>query len=369
MLNAHVENSNFDISAKYAILMDSDTGEVLFEKNADSPMFPSSMTKLMTVYMLFEKVKSGELNPSAMFDISKKAWKTGGSKMFLEVGKRVSLDDIIRGITIVSANDACVCASENIYGNEDVFVKNMNENAKKLGMKNTIFSNSHGLNHGKYYDKNSTSTARDLLILSLRLINDFPNLSKIHSVKNFSYNNIKQINRNPLLFKNVGCDFGKTGHTDKGGYGLSGSCIKNGRRIVFIINGTKSLKERSVASLNLVNWAFDNFQHMRFFKKGEVVREIPVWYGEKNYLKITVKDKTLITSSKDKKPFPGKITYKSNITAPIIKGDEVGFLTYKTIEGIDKKVSLIAMHDVNKGGFLKRLLDSIRFLAKGAYNE
>jgi D-alanyl-D-alanine carboxypeptidase (penicillin-binding protein 5/6) len=355
-----------DIKAKWAVLMDAATGDILYEKNPHERMYPSSMIKLMTSYLIFEQMKSGHISKSTLFDVSKKAWKTGGSKMFLEVGKKVSVEDIIKGIIVVSANDGCVCASENICENEEAFVERMNEKAYEMGMFDTHFANSHGLNHGKYFKETATTTVMDMARLCLYVLRDYPQHLIHHSQKEYTFNAIRQLNRNPLLYTSVGCDFGKTGHTERGGFGLAGSCTQKGRRLVFVINGTKSTKERKEEVLKLIHYGYTHYDTVSFFSPLERVMQIPVWMGQDDYVGVCVKDTHFITIKKMAlKGFEGTLRFYNHLQAPIQKDQQVGVLEFIHPTTQEKKIlPLIAVNDVKKGGFFKRLRHSLGYLFK-----
>ncbi|MEC8725219.1 MAG: D-alanyl-D-alanine carboxypeptidase family protein, partial [Pseudomonadota bacterium] len=242
-------------AAPYAYILDLSTDTVLLSKQASIPMPPASMSKLMTVYMVFDRLKRGSLSLDDEFPVSRKAWKKGGSKMFVKVGDKVSVADLLRGIIVQSGNDACIVVAEAIGGSEDTFAEMMTEKGKEIGLKDSIFTNATG-----WPDPRHRMSARDLAILAKRLINEFPELYKMFNEKTFTYNNIKQGNRNPLLYRNIGADGLKTGHTVAAGYGLASSAQRGDRRIVVVVNGLKSVRQRSKESFRLMEWAFKAFK-------------------------------------------------------------------------------------------------------------
>ncbi|HEY8189199.1 MAG TPA: D-alanyl-D-alanine carboxypeptidase family protein, partial [Micavibrio sp.] len=235
--------------AKQAIMLDFDTGAILMEKNADERMTPSSMSKEMTMYMVFEALKSGKLTLEQTLPISERAWRMQGSKMFVGINSQVKVEDLVRGVIIQSGNDAAIALAEGVGGTEDNFALMLNKKAEELGMKNSHFMNASGWPDPQHY-----STAHDLSILAYRMVHDFPEYYHYYSEKEFTYNNIKQGNRNPLLYRNIGADGIKTGHTDEGGYGLIGSGILDNRRVIFVVNGLSSMQERADESARMLEW-------------------------------------------------------------------------------------------------------------------
>ncbi|MCZ6603756.1 MAG: D-alanyl-D-alanine carboxypeptidase, partial [Alphaproteobacteria bacterium] len=265
----------FETTAAQAILLDFDTGAVLIEKNASTPMFPASMTKIMTAYLTFERLREGSLAMTDTFRVSEKAWAKGGSKMFVDVGGDVSVADLLRGVIVQSGNDASIVLAEGIAGSEDAFGTLMTDKAFALGMTDSMFVNATG-----WPDDNHVTTARDLAILATAMIRDFPDYYALFGETEFSYNGIDQSNRNPLLFLDVGADGLKTGHTEASGYGLAASATRGDRRLVLVVNGLASERERSSESARLMGWGFANFNNYDLFAAGETVEEVAVWMGE-----------------------------------------------------------------------------------------
>ena len=265
--------------AEQAILYDYETKSVLFEKNSDELMSPSSMSKIMTIYYLFKKIKDGEISIDDEFEVSKKAWKKGGSKMFVNLKSMVRVEDLIRGIIVQSGNDACIVVAEGISGSEKIFADELNELANEIGLENSNFTNSTG-----WPDKKHLMTVNDLLKLTVRTIEDFPDLYRYYSEKEFTYNNIKQLNRNPLLFRPIGSDGLKTGHTSLGGYGLVATVKNKDRRLILVLNGLKSSAQRSKESERLMKIGFNQFKSIKVAIKTKELGEIPIWSGKKKKL-------------------------------------------------------------------------------------
>lgn len=337
-----------DTTAKQAIVLDYDTGFVLYEKNADEKMAPSSMTKVMTTYLALDALDQGRIKPDQTFHISEKAWKTGGSRMFVQVGTDVKVEDLLRGIIVQSGNDATVAMAEGLAGSEEEFVNLMNQKAKELGMANSHFTNSHGLAEDEHY-----STARDLGILAVHSIADHPKHYHYHAEKEFTYNNIKQGNRNPLLYRNVGADGLKTGHTDAGGYGLIGTAKSDkGRRVVVVVNGLTSEKERADQSTSLISWALNAFDDVTLFKAGAVVDQAAVVLGQQANVPLTVeKDIRIPVPTSLRNDLKVEVVYKGPLQAPIKKGQVIGVLKISVPRIKDFEVPLVAAADVEKIGF------------------
>jgi serine-type D-Ala-D-Ala carboxypeptidase (penicillin-binding protein 5/6) len=282
------------IDAKYAILVDYDSGVVLYEKNADVTIHPSSMTKIMTAYLAFDKLHRGIVNLDDKFVVSKKAWRTNGSKMFVGLNEAVCVEDLLRGIMVQSGNDACVVLSEGLAGSEEVFAQEMNQMAKKLGMTETNFLNANGLAQDGHF-----STVRDLAILGRSLLHDFPKYAHYHKEKEFSYNNIKQTNRNLLLGQH-GVDGIKTGYTEEGGYGIVLSAqSKDGMRLVAVVNGLSNNQERNKAALNLITHGFRYYKSVSLFKANDVVVNTNIIYGDTFLLPLVTKEDVKIVVSRD----------------------------------------------------------------------
>jgi len=255
--------SYIDTDAEMAVVIDADTGKVLFKKNKDKKTYPASMTKIMTTLIVFEKLSNGTLTLDDKFLVSERAWKEReGSSMFVEVDKEIRVEDLLRGIIVQSGNDACIVIAENIAGTEDAFASMMTDKGVEIGLKNTNFTNSTGM-----YDPNNYSTVHDIAVLSQYLINNFPEYYHLFSETEFEWSGIKQKNRNPLLYKNMGADGLKTGHLSKSGYGLAASAVEKKRRIISVTNGFETKQKRSQGSSRLITWAFREFDNVKLFER------------------------------------------------------------------------------------------------------
>ncbi len=349
-------------SAKQAIIVDYDTGTVLFSKNADEKMPTSSMSKVMSMYLVFDALKKGDLSLDDEFLVSEKAWKKGGSKMFVPVGKKVKIKDLIRGVIIQSGNDATIVLAEGLAGSEDDFAHALNKKAKELGMTNSHFMNASG-----WPDPDHYSTARDLSILAISLIKNFPEYYKIFSEKEFTFSKIKQPNRNPLLYKGIGADGVKTGHTEDGGYGLIGSGVsKDGRRVVMVLNGMASKKERKEESARLMQWALNGFKKVSLFDNGKTLGDAEVYLGVKSKVGLRAKEPvTIIVPKIYASDVKVEIRYKSPLKAPIIKGQLVGVAKVHVPKGDIIEVPLIAANDVAELGFFAKLIQKSRLVTTG----
>jgi len=327
------------------------------------------MTKLMTTYLIFKKLKDGHITQETLLPVSEAAWRMGGSKMFVRVGDQVNVGDLLRGIIIQSGNDACVVAAEGISGTTTAFAQEMTKEAHRLGAVNTTFKNPHG-----WPEEGHLTTVRDLAILARHLITDFPEPEyyDLHAVREFTYSNIKQPNRNPLLGKNIGgmgaiADGIKTGHTDAGGYGLVASAMHEGQRLILVVNGLASEKERAEDSLQLMAWAMRTFGSYRFFKAGEAVVSIPVAMGEGAVVNaVADKDIALAIPREWRTHIKVELVTPTFIKAPLRKGDTIGQIVVTLPEGQETKIfPLVAATDRGEGGFVRRLKDSLSFLVLG----
>ncbi len=354
--------------AKQAILIDVRTGKVLLEKNADVRMTPSSMSKMMTSYLIEEKIMKGELTLGTTFSVSEKAWRMQGSKTFVPLHGNMTFGDLLKGIIIQSGNDACIVAAEGVAGSEELFVREMNEKAKHMGLTNTQFMNASGWPQEGHY-----STARDLAALGMRVIQDHPEHYTIYSEKDFTFGTdnkgrpIKQGNRNPLLCKDdMGCDGIKTGHTDDGGYGIVASFMDSGQRYIMVINGLKTMQARANEAKKLLAWAKENFINKKIYTKGDVIEAAaPVWLGVKETIPLVVADDVnLLLPRAEQSKVDMKSHFESPLPAPIKKGDIVGKVVI-TAASQHLDVMLVAGEDVEKVNFLTRFWRSITYLFWG----
>lgn len=341
----------FETTARAAIVVDMASGAVLLEKNADTPLPPASMSKLMTLNMAFESLQSGRLSMEDTFTVSEKAWKMGGSRMFVRAGDRIRIADLLRGVIVQSGNDACVVLAEGLAGTEAAFAERMNTRAKELGMMNSSFANSTGWPHA-----DQRMSARDLLILAEHLVAQFPEYYSLFAETEFEWDGVKQRNRNPLLYLGIGADGLKTGHTEEAGYGLTGSAIRDGRRISFVLSGLESNSSRSQESERVLNWAFREFRTERVAAAGQIVGEAKVWVGEQETVPLTPAHDVIATA-----PWAGAdgvktiIRYDGPIPAPIAEGQQIGELVVEAPGLPPVTTPLLAAEAVNKGGVLTRL--------------
>lgn len=358
---------SFETAARNAILMDYDTGEYLFTKNMDESVPPASMSKLMTVYILMSKIKDGSIKLDDTFSVSENAWRkggaaTGGSTMFLSIGDNVTVENLIKGIVIQSGNDACIVVAENIAGSEDDFVILMNKTAKNLGLKNSHFENATGLPHPDH-----RMSMEDLAILSRHIIKEFPELYHYFSQKEFVYNNIKQGNRNPLLYTMKGADGLKTGHTEEAGFCLAASATKGERRLIEVMSGMNSNRERSEEAERLMSWGFREFNNFKILNKGQNVAEAKVWYGKDKTVNLTVADDVLKTVHRSQQENV-KVTAKFDepVKAPVKAGQEIGSVKIEIDGQNPLSVPLIAANDVDETGMLGKLWSNIKYFVFGA---
>ena len=350
----------FDTKAKYAYLVDYNSGEVLFDKNGNIQMTPSSMTKMMTTYIVFDQLKKGALQLSDKLTISKNAAKKGGSKMFIKTNQKISIDELLKGAIVLSGNDACIALAEGLSGSESAFVERMNAEAKKLGLNNTIFKNSTG-----WSDEGHVMTARDLSVLSSKLISEFPEYYYYHAIKEYSFNKIKQSNRN-MLIGFAGIDGIKTGKTDIGGYGIVASAERNGRRLISVVNGLTSEKERNEETTKLLDYGFKNFKNIILFQDNKEVTKGRVIYGDMDEIPLNVKESIVITVPYGYDQIKDLLLIaelKELLEAPLKRGDAVGMLKIMTNKEklLIKKVDLVVGKDVKKSWIIKRIFQSIKY--------
>ena len=347
--------------AKQVIIYDHEANEVLFEKNSDDLMKPASMAKVMTAYIVFDRIKDNSLNMLDTFLVSDKAWRMGGSRSFLELNSNVSIKDLLLGLIVQSGNDAAVVLAEGISGDEEAFAREMNSYAKIMGMTNTYFTNSTGWPH-----PDLQTSSRDLIILTKKIIEDFPKLYKLFEEKIFTYNNIKQSNRNPLLYTMNGADGLKTGHTNESGYGLIGSVKRNDRRVTIVINGLNSKKKRTFESKRLFNIVFRETALLSLFNKKNTLVKANVWLGKQSEVKlVALKPFTKIVSPLEFNKTKIKVEWMDPIAAPIRKGDVIGSV-YILIPGKKAiKEDLISAQNINKMSSLVRVKSILKFLLYG----
>ena len=373
VVTAPIAKASSDVPtvAEYVFVTDFSSGRVLMKKQHDLPMKPASMAKIMTTYIVFDRIAEGSLALSDQFVVSEKAWKMGGSRSFLQAGRSYSLDELLHGVIIQSGNDAAVVIAEGISGSEEKFVAEMNMTAKKLGMTKTRFTNATGWPH-----PDLTTTAEDLGILATAMIRNFPaetypDLYPIYGKKTYTLNKIKQGNRNPLLYgksaANNGVDGLKTGYTSESGYGLVASAERDGQRVIMVLNGMKSKKERSSESRRLMDFIFREYRNYNFFTAGEVIDQAEVWLGEARHVSRVLEggfSKVLSRSERAKTEL--SVNWSGPVPAPITKGQKIGELVIKTEGKTTDTVPLLAAEDVRQLGMLDRIGEALKYLIFGA---
>ncbi len=362
-------NAAFDIKARTAILQDFLSGEILYEKDPDKSIYPASMTKIMTAIIAFELIRSGDLALDEKFFISENAWRlssAGYSSMFIMVGDEVSVKNLLKGIIVASGNDACVALAEGIAGTEDEFAIMMTAKAKEIGMENTNFANSSGINHTE-----NVSTVRDIMLMSNYLIREFPEEYKYFSEKEFTWNRtggdpISQGNRNPLLYKSLGADGIKTGYLALEKYSLASSVYRNGRRLIAVGSGFNTKSDRSKESAKLLTWGLTSFDLIEIARSNTPIENIDVWLGKSATVGAYVKTDIYKTIPKSRKKFlKVSIKYKGPIQAPIKKDDVLGKLKVVYKNELVEEYDLFAFEDVKKLNIFSRLIKSINFLIWG----
>tara|TARA_B100001250_G_scaffold42675_1_gene33709 strand:- start:2140 stop:3291 length:1152 start_codon:yes stop_codon:yes gene_type:complete len=369
IFNITISKANFDIDARTVILQDYHSGEILYEKDADRKIFPASMTKIMTSIIAFDLIKNGELNLSDKFIVSENAWRlsqAGYSSMFIMIGDQISVENLLKGIIISSGNDACIALAEGIAGTEEEFAILMTEKAREIGMENTTFSNSSGINA-----PDNLSTVRDIMIMSRYLIKNYPEFYKYFKETEFTWDRtggdpIKQGNRNPLLYKNLGADGIKTGFLSYEKYSLASSINRNGRRLIAVGSGFKSKNARSKESIRLLTYGLTNFDLVKITKANEPFHKIDVWLGKEKSVEAYTKNDIYKTIKKAKKKFLKVVVkYDGPIEAPIKKDQKLATLKVVYNQELIGEYDLLALKDVKKVNFITRLLKSINYLIWG----
>ena len=361
--------ANPNIKARTGILIDYHSDKVLYEMDPEAQIYPASMTKIMTAIVAFDLIKKNKLSLNDKFTISENAWRlsqAGYSSMFIMVNDQVSVENLLKGIIIASGNDACVALAEGIAGSEENFAQMMNEKAGEIGMLSSNFTNASGIN-----DPDNTSTVRDIALMSKYLIKNFPEFYKLFGVKTFTWDRtggdpIKQGNRNPLLYKNVGVDGVKTGYLALEKYSLASSMKKNNRRVIAVVSGFETKNLRSSESLKLLSWGFRNTNTFEIAKKNFTIFEIDTWLGRRNKIQATTNQDYYITiDKKDIRHLTVSLNYSGPIKAPIQKGEQIAELTIKKKNDIIKTLPLYASEDLKKVNFFKSLMTSLNYLIWG----
>ncbi len=340
-----------DVQARQALIVDFATGATLLEKNADERMPPSSMSKLMTMYVVFEKLKAGQLQLDATMPVSERAWRMGGSKMFVDLGSQVTVEDLIHGVIVQSGNDACIVLAEGISGSETQFAELLNETGRRIGLTNSTFRNSTG-----WPDPEHRMTARDLATLARRIITDFPEYYAYYNQRSFRFNNITQENRNPLLSRVAGADGLKTGHTEEAGYGLTGSAVRGDRRVILVVNGLPSMRARAEESDRLMEWAFREFEAVVLFRAQDTIEDVPVYLGERAKVPMVGgRDLVLTLPRQWRSRLQVRLHYTSPLTAPVARGQQIGEMQVGGQGVPELRVPLLAGADVEKLGLISRI--------------
>ncbi|WP_201836997.1 D-alanyl-D-alanine carboxypeptidase family protein [Microvirga zambiensis] len=356
----------FQTIAPTAILMDAESHAVLFEKNADELTAPASMAKTMTAEVVFNEIKSGRLNFDSEFMISENAWRkggagSGGSAMFARVNTNVRLEDLLRGLIVQSGNDAAIAIAEGISGTEDNFARKMNERAKQIGLTKSTFRNATGYGHPE-----QKTTVRDLAKLALYIIETYPDLYKIFGEREFTWNKIRQQNRNPLLFLDIGADGLKTGNIDESGFGLIGSAVQNDQRLIVVVNGLKTAKDRAAESRKLLDWGFRAFESQQLFAAGQVVGEAQVFGGNRRSLPlVSQKPVRVLVPRGDGERVTARIVYTGPLKAPVQKGTEVARLQVNRGDMQAVEMPLYANEDIQEGTLSQRALDGLLEFSTG----
>lgn len=354
-----------ETQAPQVFMKDFNTGEILMEKNSDELMAPSSMSKIMTAHVIFERLKSGDAKLTDKLHVSKEAWQKGGSRMFVQVDTQVPIEDLLQGVIVQSGNDACIVLAEGLGGTEAAFAEEMTQKAHEMGAKNSTFLNSTG-----WPDEGHLTTARDLAIIAERTIRDFPEqYKKYYSMKEYTYNNIKQGNRNTLLYKNMGADGMKTGHTDAGGYGIVATAVQEGRRIILVINGLPTSKARDQEATALLNWGFNFYKNHKVAGKGDVIEVADVWSGAEKKVPLVSNQDIIFTLPRAKqKDVQTKLVYETPLAAPLKAGDKVGIIEVTVPDKGIKTFPLCAGKDVLEAGFFERIKNSLYYLLWGKHS-
>lgn len=351
-----------DTTAQQAILIDAATGTTLFAKKADEKMPTSSMSKILTVYVVFDALKQGKLRLADMIPVSERAWKSEGSRMFLDVGSQVKVEDALRGVIIQSGNDASVALAEAVGGTEESFANRMNEVATKLGLRDSHFSNATGLPDPQHY-----STPRDLATLSLALIRDFPEHYHYFSETEFTFHNIKQGNRNPLLYRKMGADGIKTGHAENAGFGLAASVVRDGRRLILVVNGLENMQARADEPARLLEWGYHEFKTFHLLKSGQQMAVAKTWLGAVPQVPLmAAQDAAITLPLAARAGMQVAVEFTDHVAAPIQKGQALGKLIITAPEMDPLEVPLQAGIDVAQLGFFDAMIAKARHILGGA---
>lgn len=353
-----------ELAAKSYVLLDAASGNVLVEHNADERLPPASLTKLMTAYIATKEIQSGQISEKDLVTISENAWRTGGSRMFIDVGKQVSVDDLLHGIIIQSGNDASVALAEHIAGSEEAFSAMMNTAATRLQLDNSNFLNATGLPAPDHY-----SSAHDMAKLARAIIYEDPEHYSIYAQKEFLWNGIKQPNRNLLLWRDKTVDGLKTGHTDEAGYCLVASAVRDDMRLISVVFGATSEASRAAETQKLLTYGFRFFETKTFYQKDIELADSKVWKGESSQVKVGLaKDLTLTLPRGQIQKMTAAMILDESVVAPVKKGDRLGVVEVRLADEVMHTADLVALHDVEEGGFFSRLLDTVRMFFYSLFN-
>jgi D-alanyl-D-alanine carboxypeptidase (penicillin-binding protein 5/6) len=353
------------LGANSYILMDFNSGDVLVESNPDMRVEPASITKVMTSYVVFNELKSGNINLTDTVNISETAWRTGGSRMFIEPSMEVTVEQLIKGMVIQSGNDASVALAEYLAGTEEAFAGLMNHHANQLGMTNSNFTNATGLPHENHY-----TTARDVAILSAALIAEFPEYYHWYSEKEYSFNNIRQHNRNNLLWRDPAVDGLKTGHTEAAGYCLASSAKRDGMRLISVVLGSGSETSRVNESQSLLNYGFRFFETIQLYKAGQELAQGRVWKGEKEQIRLGIGDELFVTIPRGRyEDLDAQVEMRPELIAPITEGEEVGQISIRLEDAEIANRGLIALETIPEAGFFGRTWDGMSMWISGLFGD
>lgn len=351
------QSEGITVNARSAVLMEAASGYMLASQNKDERIPPASFVKVLTLYIVYDLLREGKLKLTDEIYVSKKAWETGGSKMYLTVGSKVPLEEILKGIAVVSGNDACVAVAEHISGTTEAFVKLMNETASQLGMSASHFDNPHGLPSPQQY-----TTANDMAVLARRYVNAFPDALKVHSLLEYTYANIRQDNRNLLLRKDPSVDGLKTGFIEESGYHLVATAKRDERRLIAVVMGAKSRSIRAEEALKMLNYGYRNFAFVSLFTKGQRLYELPVWKGKENMVRVVAGEEGLfVVPAEQRHKLDPEQSLPEEFFAPIAQGQELGRYVVKSGSNVLRSIPLIAESEVPKAGLVKVLLHSVLY--------
>jgi len=353
-----------DLAASSWVLMDASTGQLLVNHNGDQRLPPASLTKMMTAYIVEQEIDGGSISDTDMVSVSENAWRTGGSRMFIQEGTQVSVENLLRGVVVQSGNDASVALSEYVAGSESAFADLMNQQAQRLGMQNSHFMNPTGLPHDDHY-----SSAHDLAILARHIITDFPDHYQVYSEKYFTYNDIRQPNRNRLLWRDPDVDGLKTGHTEAAGYCLVASAKKQDTRLIAVVMGTNSDEARAAETQRLLNYGFRFFQTRKLYDAGSVLNEARIWGGASDTVRLGVQDEVSMTVPRGSADsLTARLNLPETLHAPIQAGQQVGMLEIKSGDEVLGQQPLVALEGVEEGSIFKRVWDSIVLFVTGLFD-